>query len=149
MVEIYGTHSWRVIAEVMPGRNVRQCRERWKHYLSCEKPNEPWSPEEDRLLAEKIARLGPRWTKLAAFFPGRTDIQVKAHWLARFSAPTFGSSPGRQKFPLLVPPERFMGSLFGFGKNDAIEDVKLAIPIALQEPAGRFEGPLSSKVPQI
>jgi hypothetical protein len=84
LVGIYGTSSWETVARELGNRSVRQCRERWKHYLSGERSKAPWAPEEDRLLYEKMQMIGPKWTRLAAFFPGRTDIDVKAHWMQRF-----------------------------------------------------------------
>jgi hypothetical protein len=88
LVSIHGTSSWEAVARDLPGRSPRQCRERWKHYLSGELGKTPWTQEENRLLFEKMHTLGPKWTRLAAFFPGRTDIEVKSHWMqvfARFS----------------------------------------------------------------
>jgi hypothetical protein len=85
LVEIYGTHSWDVIAAGLPGRNVRQCRDRWKHYLSGTTANEPWTPDDDRLLFRKMQEFGPKWTTLSAFFPGRTDTQVKNRWMQQFA----------------------------------------------------------------
>jgi hypothetical protein len=86
LVEKHGTTAWDAVASELPNRNPRQCRERWKHYLSSERAKVPWMPEEDRLLFEKMQTVGPRWTRLAAFFPGRTDIEVKTHWMQRFAS---------------------------------------------------------------
>ncbi|OHS94791.1 Myb-like DNA-binding domain containing protein [Tritrichomonas foetus] len=69
----------------MHGRNSRQCRERWKHYLSSSRVKLPWTPEEDQLLYNKMEELGPKWTKISAFFFDRTDIQVKSRWMQRFA----------------------------------------------------------------
>jgi hypothetical protein len=85
LIAKYGTVSWDVIARQMPGRNPRQYRERWKHYLSSTRPKSEWSPAEDVLLYQKTEETGPRWTKLAQFFPGRTDLQVKWRWIQRFA----------------------------------------------------------------
>jgi hypothetical protein len=85
LVTKYGTVSWDVIAREMPGRNPRQCRERWKHYVSSTRPKSEWSPAEDMLLYQKMEEMGPRWTNLAQFFPGRTDLQVKSRWMQRFA----------------------------------------------------------------
>jgi hypothetical protein len=85
LVAQYGTTAWDLIAAQLPGRNPRQCRERWKHYLSGERTKAPWSYEEDRLLFEKMQSLGPKWTRLATFFPGRTDIDMKTHWMQTFA----------------------------------------------------------------
>jgi hypothetical protein len=73
--------SWEAIARQMPGRNARQCRERWKHYVSVGCTDRPWTPAEDNLLNEKVADLGPRWTQISGFFYHRSDIQVKSRWL--------------------------------------------------------------------
>jgi hypothetical protein len=86
LVEKHGLSCWESVAAEMPGRNARQCRERWKHYLSGERGKEPWSDAEDRLLFEKMQTIGPRWTQLAIFFPGRTDSDVKSHWMQTFAA---------------------------------------------------------------
>ena len=85
LVAEYGLHDWETIAELMPGRNPRQVRERWKHYLSSEKPHEPWTKEEDELLFEKVHELGGKWTKIAKFLNGRTDLQAKLRWQKMFS----------------------------------------------------------------
>lgn len=80
LVEKYGENQWDQIASEMPGRNVRQCRERWKHYLSCQKSDDTWTQEEDDLIGEQVQLLGGKWTRIAAMLPGRTDLQVKNRW---------------------------------------------------------------------
>jgi hypothetical protein len=88
----------------MPGRDVRQCRDRWKHYLSSEKPVDSWTPEEDSLLYEKMQLLGPVWTKLSAFFPGRTDFQIKSRWMRQFApSSTLHLDLKPTKCPVFVP----------------------------------------------
>jgi hypothetical protein len=85
LVGSYGTTSWETIAALMPGRNPRQCRERWKHHLSGDAVKVPWSYDDDRLLFEKMQTMGPKWTSLATLFPGRTDIEIKTHWMQTFA----------------------------------------------------------------
>ena len=85
LVAIHGDSSWDIVAKNMPNRNQRQCRERWKHYLSSSKAKVPWTPEEDDLLYQKMNELGPKWTKIAKYFDGRTDIQIKTRWMQRFA----------------------------------------------------------------
>jgi hypothetical protein len=72
---------WDEIASHMPGRNARQCRERWKHYVSVGCQSRPWTQAEDALLLERESRLGPRWTAIARYFYNRSDIQVKCRWI--------------------------------------------------------------------
>jgi hypothetical protein len=80
LVAQFGRFGWDVIAGKMQNRNTRQCRERWKHYLSVGFEDRPWTKAEDELLIEKEKQIGQRWTKLAAFFHNRSDIQIKARW---------------------------------------------------------------------
>jgi hypothetical protein len=65
----------------MPGRNARQCHDRWLSYLSPEIGNGPWSPEEEQLLIRKYEEFGAAWKHIATFFVSRTDINVKSRWL--------------------------------------------------------------------
>jgi hypothetical protein len=61
----------------MPGKNARQCRERWINYLKPDLNTEGWTHEDDFLLVQKCAELGRKWVQIAAFFPNRTDSMVK------------------------------------------------------------------------
>lgn len=80
LVSQYGSKDFKKIASYMPGRTPRQVRERYKNYLSPEVNNGPWSREEDALLCQKFMELGPKWSKIADFFPSRSDINVKNRW---------------------------------------------------------------------
>lgn len=103
LVQKYGTNAWESVASEMPDRNVRQCRERWKHYLSSEQMNTPWTPEEDRILFEKIQELGPKWTKLTQYFNGRTDIQIKTRWMKKFAPFSNLHMRNRPQFSHILP----------------------------------------------
>ena len=80
LVEEYGENNWNTISEKMEGRNTRQCRERWRYYLSPDINNDPWTAEEDKLLDQKYMIYGPKWKQIATFFSKRTDINVKSRW---------------------------------------------------------------------
>ncbi|OHT05994.1 Myb-like DNA-binding domain containing protein [Tritrichomonas foetus] len=77
LVKKFGDSNWLVVADHMPGRNSRQCRERWLNYLSPTLNNSEFTPEEDQLLNEKVEELGTRWVKIAKYFDRRTDQMVK------------------------------------------------------------------------
>lgn len=83
LVNQFGENNWGSIALYMNGRNIRQCRERWKHYLSPEVSNSPWTEMEDILLHQKYAEYGPKWKKIAEFFPNRTYINIKNRFLLK------------------------------------------------------------------
>jgi hypothetical protein len=85
LVAQHGLRAWVEIAKLLPGRSPRQCRERWKHYLSKDQSSVPWTESEDALLFEKVSELGPKWTRIAALLGNRTDIEIKARWLHKFN----------------------------------------------------------------
>lgn len=45
-------------------------------------PEQPWTPEEDQLLLQRFAEIGPHWTLLKKYFPGRTGNNIKNHYNA-------------------------------------------------------------------
>lgn len=80
MVNKYGEHNWDLIAEKMNKRSARQLRERWRHYLSQNITKNPWNSEEDFILEYVYWQIGPRWSTIALYLPGRTDVNVKNRW---------------------------------------------------------------------
>lgn len=82
LTEKYGTSSWGLVANEMKERNPRQCRDRWKHYLSPDVNKDEWSKEEDRLLLEKYQIFGKKWSKIAIFLPNRSDVQVRNRYFS-------------------------------------------------------------------
>ncbi|OHS95260.1 hypothetical protein TRFO_02247 [Tritrichomonas foetus] len=82
LIKKHGDRSWSIVSSFMENRSQRQCRERWKHYLSSDLPaTAPWTKEEDAILIKKFNELGAKWTKIARELPGRTDIQVKTRYI--------------------------------------------------------------------
>ncbi|CAH0480694.1 unnamed protein product [Peronospora belbahrii] len=72
--------NWGDVASKIPGRTSKQCRERWHNHLDPQIVRGAYSPEEDRLILEAQARLGNRWSVIAAMLPGRTEDAVKIRW---------------------------------------------------------------------
>jgi hypothetical protein len=75
-----GTSSWYAVAERVPHRTARQCRDRWQNYLSPSVGNGPWTSEEDELLIAQCRQHGTSWRRIARVFPTRTEINVKNRW---------------------------------------------------------------------
>jgi hypothetical protein len=76
------SESWIDIAKRVKGRTAEQCRNHWNHYVSRELCSEPWTPEEDRFLVEKINEIGTAWRAMRPFFNGRRERDIRDRWHA-------------------------------------------------------------------
>lgn len=78
------------------GRTSKQCRERWCHHLDPSINKGVYSPEEDRIIVETQARLGNKWSQIAARLPGRTEnsIKIRCKALQRKGSSNSGGNGG-------------------------------------------------------
>lgn len=81
LVAIHGTSDWVKISTEMGSRNPRQCRDRWKNYVSPSVRLDKWSREDDILLLQRVSDIGNSWYTLAKLFPGRSVNNVRNRWL--------------------------------------------------------------------
>eukprot|EP01031_Cornospumella_fuschlensis_P033329 gene33329-40316_t len=72
-----GLKSWPKIAEGIPGRTSKQCRERWTNCLDPTIKTIPFTEEEDAELLRLQSEIGNKWAEIARSLPGRTENHVK------------------------------------------------------------------------
>eukprot|EP00924_Labyrinthula_sp_SR-Ha-C_P016848 snap_masked-scaffold_6-processed-gene-16.55-mRNA-1 protein AED:0.23 eAED:0.23 QI:0/-1/0/1/-1/1/1/0/383 len=72
--------NWSEIANKVPGRSAKQCRERWSYNLDPSINKEPWTLEEDRTIIKMQAELGNRWAHIANMLTQRTENAVKTRY---------------------------------------------------------------------
>lgn len=76
-IERHGDKNWIAIAEMVPGRSSKQCRERWTAQLNPKLTSDAWTSNEDYILLEIHKEIGNSWAKIASFLPGRAANAVK------------------------------------------------------------------------
>mmetsp|Transcript_36044 Transcript_36044/g.78916 ORF Transcript_36044/g.78916 Transcript_36044/m.78916 type:complete len:492 (+) Transcript_36044:221-1696(+) len=69
--------KWSVVAQSLPDRTGKQCRERYVNHLNPRLKSSEWTPVEDATIFRLYDTTGSQWAKMAKMIPGRTDNGIK------------------------------------------------------------------------
>jgi hypothetical protein len=137
VVRALGTSDWSQVAAALPGRNARQCRERWRNYVDPTLVTGNWTPAEDELLLSKFRDLGSKWDAISAFFQGRARNSIRNRFVflqneshkketersvARFSQPMVGFIMEPNIGPVIQPDREEIPPKIDFSLPDDIQE---------------------------
>jgi hypothetical protein len=75
-----GMTNWTDIADQIPGRVGKQCRERWANHLDPTLKKGNWTKEEDEVLMGAQELIGNKWCEISKIMPGRSENAIKNRW---------------------------------------------------------------------
>lgn len=140
-----GWANWGQIADKIPGRTSKQCRERWFHHLDPRIKRGDYSAEEDELILREHDKLGNKWSQIAAQLEGRTEDAVKIRWKTLNRHKRQGkpvgleargiSLPDDQKMQLRALPAGKVGGVGNVGSEVGMIGAKaVTVPVSSLEP---------------
>lgn len=69
--------KWSIVAQSLPDRTGKQCRERYVNHLNPRLKITDWNALEDSTIFHLYNSLGSHWAKMSKIIPGRTDNGIK------------------------------------------------------------------------
>jgi hypothetical protein len=127
-----GCTSWSKLAETLPGRLGKQCRERWFNHLNPVLSRGQWTPDEDEQIMRLHEQFGNHWSQIAAQIPARGDNMIKNRWYSTLSkkskeevsqaAESYRLSPESQMSAAPSPPIHGQSTVSGLISAMGIEN---------------------------
>ncbi|OQS01586.1 myb transcription factor [Achlya hypogyna] len=75
--------DWLRVKEFLPGRTNVMCSQRFRESLNPHKNNDPFTPDEDAIIAHGVEQFGTaNWSAIAPLLPGRFPGQIRKRWMA-------------------------------------------------------------------
>ncbi|KAF9901225.1 hypothetical protein EC991_006396 [Linnemannia zychae] len=69
------SENWHAVAQMVPGRNAKQCMQKWQTDLDPQINRLPWTEAEDEKLVEAYHKYGNSWQQIAKMVETRTWYQ--------------------------------------------------------------------------
>ncbi|EAY06495.1 Myb-like DNA-binding domain containing protein [Trichomonas vaginalis G3] len=91
--------NWPELAKILH-RNQNSLSERWRNYLKPGLNKNAWNEEEDKLLINLYRQYGPKWSRIAKFFSGRTNVNCKNRWAVIGKHPPSIATESNENQPL-------------------------------------------------
>ncbi|KAK3146059.1 hypothetical protein QOZ80_3BG0261000 [Eleusine coracana subsp. coracana] len=80
LADEHGARHWRRVADHMPGRSSRQCRDRWRLHLARDEYHRPFTAADDEELARLFLRHAGRWSAVSRAAHRRTSRVMRRRW---------------------------------------------------------------------
>lgn len=76
-VTIHGEINWVTCSSYLPGRNSKQCRERWMNVVNPTIKKKNWTQAEEYMIFKMVMANGPKWNIVYKPLIWRTENSVK------------------------------------------------------------------------
>jgi len=80
VVSKHGSKNWGFIANFIPGRTGKQCRERWITQHDPTYKRDSFTAEEDSIIIHYQKICGNKWAIITKFLKGRSTTSIKNRW---------------------------------------------------------------------
>eukprot|EP00798_Chlamydomonas_sp_ICE-L_P010571 gene10571-12228_t len=114
--------DWAQVALSVPGRTGKQCREKYRNDLNPSLSKEPWSAQEEYILARVHSTTGNQWSSIAKYLPGRSENNIKNHWNS--TARSFTTMRSSRKRSLLWTYCRLVHQQVGMTSAELFDEAK-------------------------